>query len=484
MKKVPILISKEVKQLLKDRKVLITMIFFPIVMFSLMGGMVGEVVQSQIKAALSHPIHVAVVSEDPAPPKLNVMYILLGKLVKVGVNATFYNVTPPEKAKKMWEEVLEKNPKGLQQLSYYIKDLGRMECPSSPPKGLIKKLLGNMTPVIFVPANFSWNVYGGWKCNITTYIPLPRKPLSTGITTLAEREEHLGDAISKAISELKISIFAPGQNPESFLKPLANKIETYYMGKIYSVPPSQISSGFAARFALIPIIAYMIVIFSTTGSATNIGNEKQNKTLETLLTLPVSRNEILVGKLFGTMLPAILSTISYLIGFKIYISNFQSSVSSSSPEISKVIANLFHYTVTSYLFLGVIIFLTIAVAGLIGLLIGTYADSPRTASSLATFIVMPLAVPVFVMVYMPVDVHTAAGMLIFADPFSHIVLTAENALVGDYIDILYSIGYLVALTSLMFAITAKVFNSERLVTGGFKKKKRTRARPIGLLHWP
>jgi ABC-2 type transport system permease protein len=72
---------------------------------------------------------------------------------------------------------------------------------------------------------------------------------------------------------------------------------------------------------MLPIMIMVMVMFAIQMAATSIALEKEQKTLETLMTLPVGRLTILAGKLTGSVVIAIAGSISYMIGFSYYTSS-------------------------------------------------------------------------------------------------------------------------------------------------------------------
>ena len=51
-------------------------------------------------------------------------------------------------------------------------------------------------------------------------------------------------------------------------------------------------------------------------AATSVASDKEEKTLETLLSLSINRFTILMGKLFGSILVALIGAVGYLVGLK------------------------------------------------------------------------------------------------------------------------------------------------------------------------
>jgi len=66
---------------------------------------------------------------------------------------------------------------------------------------------------------------------------------------------------------------------------------------------------------MIPMILMLVIMYSGMMVITSMGMEKENKTMETLLTLPVKRSYIVGGKMAGSALAALIMAVIYMIGF-------------------------------------------------------------------------------------------------------------------------------------------------------------------------
>ena len=67
---------------------------------------------------------------------------------------------------------------------------------------------------------------------------------------------------------------------------------------------------------LIPVVLMMIVIYSSQMVISAVAMEKQNKTLETLLTVPIKRTSIITAKMLAAGLVGLISAGVYMFGFK------------------------------------------------------------------------------------------------------------------------------------------------------------------------
>jgi len=97
-----------------------------------------------------------------------------------------------------------------------------------------------------------------------------------------------------------------------------------------------------------------------------VASEKEEKTLETLLTLPINRTIILAGKLTGSILVAIVGAIAYLIGFSFYLNSFTGSFYMNSftgiipTEAGVDLASIgLAPTFLSYVILGISLFMAL-----------------------------------------------------------------------------------------------------------------------------
>jgi len=85
-------------------------------------------------------------------------------------------------------------------------------------------------------------------------------------------------------------------NPNVIKNPV--KIKSYVMvkDKIANTTVETITGAVTSQNLFIPIILMIVIIFSSQMIVSTIASEKENKTLETLLTMPINRTSILFRK--------------------------------------------------------------------------------------------------------------------------------------------------------------------------------------------
>ena len=90
---------------------------------------------------------------------------------------------------------------------------------------------------------------------------------------------------------------------------------TSLKGEIHEgVTPSEIYSALSQQIMFVPLIVMLIIVMIGSIVISSMGNEKENKTLETLLTLPVKRTTIVAGKLVGSTLAGLVMGALYMVG--------------------------------------------------------------------------------------------------------------------------------------------------------------------------
>ena len=191
----------------------------------------------------------------------------------------------------------------------------------------------------------------------------------------------------------------------------------------------------------LPLVAMMTASYASSISATSIALEKESKTLELLLSLPVRRFTILLSKLLGTIIIVILGTISFMVGFAIYGLMLSSAF---IPEVgvetsvggaiqTPFIGSIF---TPSPIFIAVVlasIFLGMMMTTCLGILIGVLCADVRSSQQLVGAVMMPLTIfPFFILIFSSIESLPAGIRLaLLLDPYTHFFLAIMKGFIGD-----------------------------------------------------
>lgn len=255
-------------------------------------------------------------------------------------------------------------------------------------------------------------------------------------------------------------------NPEFYKHPV--KTENIIMVQDYSAEadPNVVLNVIASQSTLVPIVLFLVITVAAQLVATAIATEKENKTLETLLSCPISRKLIVAAKLIGAGLVSLIMAATYLYGMSNYMSGMTGGLGTAGNDIQKVLEQL-HLTLAfnDYVILGLSIFLAILAALSMAFILGSLAEDSRSAQATIAPIMMMLLVPY--LLTMVLDISTLAPwikILLYALPFTHTFTVMPNLYAGNYTAILMGDLYLAVLVLITILAAGKIFSSDTILT--------------------
>jgi ABC-2 type transport system permease protein len=251
---------------------------------------------------------------------------------------------------------------------------------------------------------------------------------------------------------------------------------TIINGKIQKdVDPAMLSSLMISQAIAMPITIMILLTYSMQIAATSVAMEKEEKTLETVLTLPMDRFAILMGKLSGSIVVAALGAVAYMIGFNYYMSSITGAIPTAT-SIDLVSLGLVP-SVFGYFLLGVSLFVTLLSALALAVIMSAFAENVRSAQSLVSYIYPLIFLPSFVLMYLDFNaLPVAIKVLIYAIPFSHPIITSKAVIMGDYWTAVLGIVYVSAFTLVIMYVASRLFATEKILTAklrfrGLRRRK-------------
>jgi len=243
-------------------------------------------------------------------------------------------------------------------------------------------------------------------------------------------------------------------------------------GKAMSV--SEINSLLNFSMAAMFIVSFIMGI-TTSFAAGNTAIEKVEKAFEMLLAQPIPRRDIVLAKILGAMIIALLNGVIYFIALYIMLYSMTSPIStaptsSGTGTIEAIMTNI-GWEALGYIVMPLIIGLIYS--GAIGVVIGSISSDERIAGVLATpitFLYIGLAI-VSMFINLPVNTASATlyGILVAPLPYIYIISKLSNSLAP------IAIGTATAITSCIAIITIAiiVFNRDTVILGiKWSRKKR------------
>ncbi|MDI6847889.1 MAG: ABC transporter permease [Candidatus Bathyarchaeia archaeon] len=423
------ILVKELKELIRDPKILLGMIIVPLIIFPVLGGIMSYSIQSAQEKA--EKASVLVLNNDGGNYS-EIFINFLNSSVKVSVEN---NTTPKD----------------------------------ALAQGLLSKY--NTTQFIEIPSGFSANMTEHIEVNpnitasVDFYVVFSGTGMfeSVGSSMIDNLVYQFNRAIAPDVVHSKKSAIIKGEIVEG-------------------VDPSVLSGLMISQSIAMPITIMILLTYSMQIAATSVAMEKEEKTLETLLTLPMDRFSILMGKLSGSIIVAGVGALAYMFGFNYYMGSFMSTIpTGASLDLASLglVPSLF-----GYLLLGISLFVTLLSALALAVIISAFSEDVRGAQSLVGFIYPLIFIPSLLLMYLDVNsLPLALRIFIYAIPYCHPIIAAKAVTMGDYWTAVLGIVYVAAFTLVIMYIASRLFATEKILTAklkfkGLRRRKRTPAEEL------
>jgi ABC-2 type transport system permease protein len=277
--------------------------------------------------------------------------------------------------------------------------------------------------------------------------------------------ETVFQAVNDSISSQFISDKFKGVSPEIIKNPVKSKDFVIVKNIMADISPEIVSQAFMSQNIFIPIILAFVILYSSQMLASLIASEKQNKTLETLLTVPIQRSLIVVSKMLSSGIVALIISVFYLFGMKNYMGGISGGAIGGGQYAGVLSKVGLTFTAQSYILLGISTFLAILAALALTTILAVYAEDVKGAQAMLTPLMVLLMIPYFITLF--TDTNTLSAPLkifLYAIPFSQPFLASQNLLFGRIAPVIYGILYEVAFSSICVIIATKIFSQDKILT--------------------
>jgi ABC-2 type transport system permease protein len=333
---------------------------------------------------------------------------------------------------------------------------------SDAVEGLEEVREGNGVALLVIRESFSQKIYANHPGEMEIYWIMRGAGMLDSVSS--GTLEGLMRSVDKEISKELLQQDNP-LDPALVLDPTTRIETTFFKGKeIEGVSPSQLSGMLISQSVVMPVVVMMLIIMAGVAVISSMGLEKENKTLETLLTLPVRRSHIVIGKIVGSALVGMIMAAIYMIGFSYYMGSFQ--ISNTSPaDVGLTLG------IQDYLLVGLSLFVALLAGLALCIVLGTFAKNYRSAQTLIFPITALAMISAFVIMFKDFDTIPAVlKVLLFAIPFSHPMMAVRALMLDNYSLVIGGIAYAAVFTTAMIGVAVRIFNSDRLLTGSVQRR--------------
>jgi len=429
MRKLVSLVEKEVKDLLRDPRIYIGLIV-PVVLMPLLGFLMSTSMSSSIEAG-AKGLKIAVLDYD-----------------KTVLSNAFLNLS----------RSLGADVKSI--------DVADIETAVGEARNL------GSTALIVIGRGFENDLVNFRRASVEVYVVM--ETMSLGSIGAYSAVEGLLSVSSKIFSNMLISKLNPNISPDVVREPFNISTRSILKDKIIKVPPQVLFNQLLMGYSImIPLLLLMLSITIVQFAATATAVENEEKTLETLLTFPVTRYDILLAKLLGSSILAVIGSVLFTGGFILYFNSMPTMSGFNFPvgEVSQLLPSP---PPESFILLAVSLILAILFVTSLGVAIGALSSDVRMANSLLGVIIVPIMVPSFLMMYGDLStLPLSLKLLVYALPTSYPIMIAKDMVMTPIsLEAILGIPYSAVLTVLVLYATSMLLAPEKLLTIQYRLRLR------------
>ncbi|MCK5398290.1 MAG: ABC transporter permease [Thermoplasmata archaeon] len=417
------IMKKEVKEMVRDPRLLLGMIIVPLLMFPVMGGVMTASMETIEESA--SVIDLGIVNMDNGNRSHELVSFLVGR----GVNETYYTYDDA------WTAMNDTST--------------------------------SCSVFLFIMPGFTETINNNGSALVVLYTPLQTYSITEGIPS--EMVQNYVAGYRQSIVDERFLEAYPGQDVEALENPVYFPSYSVIDGEAHAIHPSSVTSQMMGQSIMIPVILMMLLIMGAQLAATSVAMEKEEKTLETLLTTPVSRASILFGKISGVVAISAIAIVAYGLGFGYYMSSMGALTEGSAVNLAEL--GLIP-TTTGMVILMVTLFLSLVAALSLAVLVASFTEDVRSAQALMGIIYAPIFLPAIILMMVDISqLPSALQTLVYAIPFSYPVLAAKALYTNQFTMIFVGIIYQIIFTAVTIYLASRLFSSEKILTASFKLNK-------------
>lgn len=427
-----VLFRKEVRVIFRDPTVLIGTILIPLVLFPLMGSAIHVSEQAAEKQLAE--AQVAFLSFDAADGNGTLGAAFFRLLAATNVSVQNATATSTEAAVNWTVE-------------------------------------RKIDTLVVLPVNFTEAIASGHRATVSIYQVLTTfGPSERGGSA---RVEAVVAAFNQAVAAQRAAAGLPNATAAEALYPARAETLSIIHGTARNVRPDTVINTVLGGSIMLPLVVSIMIVMSAQLAATSVAAEKEQKTLEVLLTLPTRRENILFGKLLGVFVVSIVGTLTAVVGFSSYAGSITSSLQTTDAAEAGLIPQP-----EGYAFLLVALMLAFVASLALAVLVASYAKDIYGAQSLMSVVYLPVFLPSIVLMVSPVEILPApVQAVIYAVPFSYPSLAGKALYTHDYAALYLGVAWQLIFVAIVLYLAARMFSTEKVLTARLSFGKRKKRAP-------
>lgn len=354
--------------------------------------------------------------------------------------------------------------------------------------------------VVIIPEGYGDTIVNEKKSGQLIFASKVSLGFSAAMSSISS-SDAVSTIVDNSADEAMESIYGLTAEDVALITSPANTVEfSAANGKSVEISAAAVSSIVMMESMIAPFAIFFLLLLASQMIMTAISTEKIDKTLETLLSTPVSRMTVLTAKMVAAIISALLNAVFMIVGFGIYMVSIMGGAMSGATNGSANISDIagmtnvpdagaltdvlstadaisqlgFSLSGMDILLFGLQLFLTLAIGLSISLILGAAATDVKSVQTLVMPIMIAVMIPFFVTMFMDFgEMPVAAKVIMFLIPFTHSYIALTNLLSGDMIMYWGGLAYQIVFFAVCMFLAVRMFTSDKLFTMSFSSENKT-----------
>ena len=338
----------------------------------------------------------------------------------------------------------------------------------------------NLDSIIIIPEGFTDLIDNSEKPQLITVSRMESAAMMSNITN------HVSD-VTKLIrsciyEELSQRAGISEEELEYMNSPVDIVDNTVVADKSASISIDNIMNNVMMKNQILPIIVFVLIMMVSQMIMSAIANEKIDKTLETLLSAPVSRSSIIGAKMLAAAIVALLNAVFYMIGFSSLMSGSVSSTMNTGMDVEQLTGGIgsvgdiistetklsqlgLSLSITDYLLVGLQLFVTIMICLSVSIILGALVNDVKSSQTMLMPLLMLAMIPYMISLFADVNsLPMGFRILVYAIPFTHTFSAMSNLMFGHDLIFILGLVYQVIVLAVCMFFSLRLFNSDKILT--------------------
>lgn len=326
--------------------------------------------------------------------------------------------------------------------------------------------------IIIIPSGFTESVVSddlNAECELELVSSVKT---SSAMSTISDKSSAAMEIIT-GIAKNHIMI-EKGLSEEDMTKieaPFAVRNISVVNNKSAEINSQMLISLLQSQGMFVPIVIFILVMFTSQMIISAISTEKIDKTLETLLSAPVSRISVLGAKMLAAAIIAIINAVVYMFGFygsmgSMLSDQIDSQAIGQALTVNDIMKELgLKIGVSGYIMIGLQMFMTIMICLAVALILGALVNDAKSAQTMLMPIMVLAMVPYLVsMIYDINLLPPVIKTIVYAIPFTHTFNAMNNIMFGNTGLYWFGLAYQFILFIICMFFALKIFTSDKIFT--------------------